>query len=34
MKINSEDMSWYCPNCGNTNQDTMNIARRTCGLTL
>ena len=31
MKINSEDMSWYCPNCGNTNQDTMNIARRTCG---
>lgn len=34
MKINSEDMTWYCPNCGNTNQDTMNIARRTCGLTL
>lgn len=31
MKINSNDMSWYCPNCGNTNQDTMNIARRTCG---
>lgn len=31
MKINSEDMTWYCPNCGNTNQDTMNIARRTCG---
>ena len=20
-----------CPNCGNTNQDTMNVARRTCG---
>lgn len=34
MKINSNDMTWYCPNCGNTNQDTMNIARRTCGLTL
>ena len=31
MKINSNDMTWYCPNCGNTNQDTMNIARRTCG---
>lgn len=31
MKINSNNMSWYCPNCGNTNQDTMNIARRTCG---
>lgn len=23
---------WKCPKCGNTNQDTMNIARRTCGL--
>lgn len=22
---------WKCPNCGNTDQDTMNIARRTCG---
>ncbi|MBR2824945.1 MAG: anaerobic ribonucleoside-triphosphate reductase [Solobacterium sp.] len=22
---------WRCPNCGNTNQDTMNVARRTCG---
>jgi len=22
---------WKCPQCGNTNQDTMNIARRTCG---
>lgn len=31
MKINSNTMTWYCPNCGNTNQDTMNIARRTCG---
>ena len=24
---------WKCPKCGNTNQDTMNIARRSCGLT-
>lgn len=24
---------WRCPNCGNTNQDKMNVARRTCGLT-
>ena len=23
---------WKCPKCGNTNQSTMNIARRTCGL--
>lgn len=22
---------WKCPSCGNTNQDTMNVARRTCG---
>ena len=22
---------WKCPCCGNTNQDTMNVARRTCG---
>ena len=22
---------WECPNCGNRDQDTMNVARRTCG---
>ena len=22
---------WKCPNCGNTNQNQMNVARRTCG---
>ncbi len=22
---------WKCPNCGNTEQDKMNVARRTCG---
>ncbi|MEE8808052.1 MAG: anaerobic ribonucleoside-triphosphate reductase [Lactimicrobium sp.] len=22
---------WRCPNCGNTDQNTMNVARRTCG---
>ena len=22
---------WQCPNCGNTDQDKMNVARRTCG---
>ena len=22
---------WKCPNCGNTNQNKMNVARRTCG---
>lgn len=24
---------WKCPNCGNTDEHTMNVARRTCGLT-
>ena len=27
----SGKLVWKCPNCGNTNQDKMNIARRTCG---
>lgn len=22
---------WKCPNCGNTDQSKMNVARRTCG---
>ncbi len=26
-----DNMEWYCPNCGNRNQDKMNVARRTCG---
>ena len=26
-----ENLEWYCPNCGNRNHDTMNVARRTCG---
>lgn len=26
-----ENMKWYCPNCGNTDQNRMNVARRTCG---
>ena len=26
-----ENMEWYCPNCGNRNHDTLNVARRTCG---
>ena len=29
--INKSNMTWYCPNCGNKDQDTMNVARRTCG---
>lgn len=26
-----ENMEWYCPNCGNRDQNKMNVARRTCG---
>ncbi len=26
-----DNMNWYCPNCGNRDQKTMNVARRTCG---
>lgn len=28
---NTEKLIWRCPKCGNTNQDKMNVARRTCG---
>ena len=28
-----DNMNWYCPNCGNRDQNTMNVARRTCGQT-
>ncbi|MBQ7488501.1 MAG: anaerobic ribonucleoside-triphosphate reductase, partial [Clostridia bacterium] len=27
----SGKLIWKCPQCGNTNQDKMNVARRTCG---
>lgn len=30
---NDGTLSWRCPNCGNTDQTKMNVARRTCGLT-
>lgn len=26
-----DNLDWYCPNCGNTNHDKLNVARRTCG---
>lgn len=29
-----DNMNWYCPNCGNFDQHKLNVARRTCGLTL
>lgn len=27
----ADDMTWYCPNCGNKDQTKMNVSRRTCG---
>lgn len=26
-----ENLEWYCPNCGNRDHSTLNVARRTCG---
>ncbi|MGI6261969.1 MAG: anaerobic ribonucleoside-triphosphate reductase [Acutalibacteraceae bacterium] len=33
IQIEEEDgkLIWKCPNCGNTDQSKMNVARRTCG---
>jgi ribonucleoside-triphosphate reductase len=27
----TDDMHWYCPNCGNHDEKRLNVARRTCG---
>ena len=26
-----DNLEWYCPNCGNRDHATLNVARRTCG---
>lgn len=26
-----DNLEWYCPNCGNRDRSTLNVARRTCG---
>ena len=31
VEDSSGKLIWQCPNCGNTDQSTMNVARRTCG---
>ena len=34
IEIREDDdhkLVWVCPNCGNTDQAKMNVARRTCG---
>ena len=32
VKDDKGELIWKCPNCGNTDQNKMNVARRTCGL--
>ena len=32
VKNDKGELIWKCPNCGNTDQNKMNVARRTCGL--
>ena len=31
VKDENDKLIWKCPNCGNTDQTKMNVARRTCG---
>lgn len=31
VKDDNGELIWKCPNCGNTDQNKMNVARRTCG---
>lgn len=31
IEDDNEKLIWKCPNCGNTDQNKMNVARRTCG---
>ena len=31
MEDENKKLIWKCPNCGNTDQNKMNVARRTCG---
>lgn len=31
MNNDPENLEWVCPQCGNRNQDTLSVGRRTCG---
>ena len=33
IQLNKETLGWYCPSCGNDDQQEMQVMRRTCGLT-
>lgn len=30
-RFDNDNLEWYCPNCGNKDHNTLNVARRTCG---
>ena len=32
LKLNKEDLTWHCPSCGNSDENEMQVMRRTCGL--
>ncbi|MFR5265414.1 anaerobic ribonucleoside-triphosphate reductase [Clostridium sp.] len=31
IQLDKETLSWYCPSCGNHDEDEMQVMRRTCG---
>lgn len=31
MKLNTDTLTWFCPNCGNDDPNEMQVMRRTCG---
>ena len=31
MQMDMETLQWYCPNCGNKDQASLSVVRRTCG---
>lgn len=34
VKLDKETLTWYCPSCGNKDEQEMQVMRRTCGLTI
>lgn len=31
IQLNKEDLTWHCPSCGNSDENEMQVMRRTCG---
>ncbi|MEG1870495.1 MAG: anaerobic ribonucleoside-triphosphate reductase [Peptostreptococcaceae bacterium] len=34
IQLDKESLTWYCPSCGNKDEEKMQVMRRTCGLTI